>query len=378
MNDRARLIELLGIAAPGGPVEAVGAPRDWRDGGEPLVSSARQARLTGSLWAAHRSGAVLLTDAQVDTLREAHVDALSLCLQMEERLCAIDDALAAAGGFDYRVIKGPAIAHLDETDPALRTFGDVDLLVRGDDLASVLGVLESMGAARPYAERRAGFDRRFAKSVTVTFSDGLEIDVHRTLCDGVHAVRVPIDRLYERPERFSLAGRSFAALDHTARVLHAAYHAVLGSPEPKLMSQRDLIGYLASTDDAVEGVTAEAERWGGTAVLHEAVSIVRGLPGVSVPNWASWADATEVGSREKAVVAGQRRDGSSYGRSRLRVVAEMGSWRNRLAYALAVLVPSREHLSTRGLSRAGLVSRPRARRRPPRGPTPGCRGGSPG
>ena len=42
------------------------------------------------------------------------------------------------------------------------------------------------------------------------------------------------------------------------RVLHAAYHAVLGSPEPKLMSLRDLARYLASDSISMEELVAEA------------------------------------------------------------------------------------------------------------------------
>lgn len=322
----------------------------------------RRARLTGALVEAHEQGAVVLTEEQCDRLHEAHVDALVWCLRIEDRMCTVVETLADAGVDDVRILKGPAIAHLDEDDPSRRTFGDLDLLVRGRDLDRVIAVLDVMGATRPYAERRPGFDRRFAKSVTLTFPDGVEVDLHRTLCDGVHAVRLPVDRLWERPDRFAVGGVGLATLGPTARVLHAAYHAVLGSSTPAPMSRRDLLGYLARTDATVDDIGREAERWGGTAVLTEAVRSVLDLPGVDLPGWSEWVARTTVPAAERRIVAAQRRDGSSYGPSRLRAVAEMTSWRDRVAYATAVLMPSREHLASRGLTRTSLVARARPRR----------------
>jgi hypothetical protein len=353
---------------------AAAGPRDWRDGGDALVEAVAGSRLVGALVTALERGLVVLGDSQLQQLHAAHVTALSSCLRLEERLCDVAETLAAGGIGDLRVVKGPAICHLDEDDPSARTFGDLDLLVRGEDLDRAVAVLGEAGAVRPYAERRAGFDGRFAKSVTLTYPDGIEIDLHRTICDGVHAIRLPVDRLWQSPVRFELAGVGFAAMDPTARVLHAAYHAVLGSPVPAPMSRRDLVGYLVRTDHDVAPVVAEAERWGGVAVLHEAVAIVRVLPGAGLRGWAAWADSTEVTPTELAIVAAQRRDGSSYGRSRLRAVAEMDRWRDRYDYARGVLVPSRRHLADRGLNRwsmLGQLVRPaRAARPDPKGPAP--------
>ncbi|MCB0988166.1 MAG: nucleotidyltransferase family protein [Acidimicrobiales bacterium] len=349
------------LAECGAPPSGDAEPLDWSGEGPSMVDWAGGQRLTGLLTRAVGAGRVVLSEADRERLDYLHMTALVWSMRLEDRLCSISDRLQAAGVGDLRVIKGSAIAHLDEPDPAMRNFGDVDLLVRGEDLDRCVEVLVDMGATRPYPERRRGFDRRFAKSVTVAFDDGIEIDVHRTICDGVHAVRVPVDRLFEAPEPFVLAGREFQGMDLTARVLHAAYHAVLGSPTPRLMNLRDLVGYLTRTDVGVEAVTGEVDRWGGSAVLAEAVDLVMELPGArradALAKWRQWRSSVVPSEDERAVIAAQRRDGSSYGMSRLRVVREIDGWSDRWGYAFGVLVPSAEHLRARGLSRWSMVTR---------------------
>lgn len=367
------MVVALSVSGPGdapqrGAVDGsrVGDKHDWSDGGQALIDAARTFRLTGAMMVAVEAGTVELSDEQLALLHDHHVGALAWCLRLEDRLCEVVERLTSVGVTDLRVIKGSAIAHLDETDPAHRTFGDLDLLVSGAQFDWASAALEDMGAHRPYPERRPGWDHRFAKSATLTFDDGVEIDLHRTICDGVHAVRVPLGRLFADPEPFVLAGQEMLAMDHTARALHACYHAVLGSPTPRLMSRRDVAGYLARTNGDVGPLVAEAERWRGTAVLHEAVGSVLALPGlqaagVDLSGWSAWWTGTEIPAAEQAVVAAQRRDGSSFGPSRVRVAWEMPGLANRAAYVRGLLLPTADHLASRGVTRSSLVQRVRRR-----------------
>lgn len=57
---------------------------------------------------------------------------------------------------------------------------------------------------------------------------------------------------------------SFGALSLTHRLLHSAYHLLLGSPQPALMNLRDLAGYLANGGLAPE-VVAPRRRCGAAA-----------------------------------------------------------------------------------------------------------------
>ena len=50
-------------------------------------------------------------------------------------------------GLDHRALKGAAVAHLDYPDPALRSFIDVDLLVRAEEWDDAIQVLREAGGS---------------------------------------------------------------------------------------------------------------------------------------------------------------------------------------------------------------------------------------
>ncbi|MCB0965100.1 MAG: nucleotidyltransferase family protein, partial [Acidimicrobiales bacterium] len=175
----------------------------------------------GVLAVAAGAGAVELPDPVAEDLHRRHHDALVWAMTLEIELLAVVDRLEGAG-IEPVVLKGPALAHLDAPDPALRTFADLDLLVPADQLPDAVAMLVADGAIRRVAERRPGWDRRFAKSVTLQRPDGLELDLHRTLVDGAHGGRIPTRDLHRDRAGFELAGRSLWALAPVHRALHSA------------------------------------------------------------------------------------------------------------------------------------------------------------
>jgi len=321
-----------------------------------VVAAAKRLQLTGSVMAGVRRSRLRLTSAARAELERAHRDELVLCLHREAELLALRERLSAvADEGDLLVLKGPAIAHLDEPDPSWRSFNDIDLLVRADRLDAVVRTLMVDGASRPWAERRPGFDARFAKSVTLTVASGMELDLHRSLCDGVHGFRVPLHRLFEMAQPWALGGQTMTALAPVHRLLHAGHHAVLGSARPKLMSVRDLAGYLARGEVSVEEATLEADRWGGTAVLAEAVRVTGATFGWLPQRWALWAEGVDVSDRERRIIARQQVEGSSFGPAKVSAIRELG-WADRPAFAFGVAFPSGDHLRSRGLTRWAQLS----------------------
>lgn len=347
------LVRLAGWHLPGaGPLSA---PADGSQA-LALVSWAEQQRLLGPLLVAVELGEVALPEPALRSLFTRHEKALWWCLRLERHLLHVRSVFEAAGGVDHLVLKGPAIAHLDEGDPSLRSFADLDLLVREAHLEKAVAALERDGSTRPWAERRPGFDRRFAKSVTLTHPQGIELDLHRSLCDGAHGFRIPLDRLFANQESFALGGHEFGALSAPHRLLHAAYHAVLGSPVPRLMSLRDLGGYLTRSDLRVSDVVAEAGRWRGEAVLAVAVHETLRTLGIDAQAWQAWVEGVRVDARERAIVDRQRVEGSTPGRAKLDGLVELAP-ADRLAYLFALALPSAAHLRSRNLGLAEIYRR---------------------
>ncbi|NLD78500.1 MAG: nucleotidyltransferase family protein [Acidimicrobiales bacterium] len=303
-----------------------------------LVSAAATARLTGPLLAACRAGQVELPGEVLHRLERSHRDSLLHCMRLEHELLDVDDVLQRHQ-VPFVVLKGPAVAHLDRSDPGDRAWSDIDILVPAGHIDRAVVVLTGVGATSTYAERRPGWNRRFAKSVGLRSADQIEIDVHRTLADGVYGNRIPLDRLFATTETFDLAGRPFRSLSSPARVLHAAYHAVVGSLTPSWTTLRDLGIYFAEPTVPVAEVVAEARRWRGEAVLAEAVVLVRSRLGIEASRWFDWVDDVEVDPRERLLVSRLRHGDAGLSGARLDLIRELPSTSDRIAYIAGLAFP---------------------------------------
>jgi len=283
---------------------------------------------------------------------DRHNPMLAWCMDLELRLLEINEWFDAAGGVEFRVLKGAAVAHLDEADPSLRTFADLDLLVHSRDMDRAIAVLEAHGVRRRIPQRRPGFDRRFSKGVGMSCPDGIEVDVHRTLCGAALGFRIPVDDLFSQPELFIVGGQEFAAMRLEHRALHAAYHAVLGTTHPPLKTLRDLAGYLTHPELPPEVLAAEARRWGGETVLGEAVRAVLGTLTIEASAWQTWSADFVADTDDLELI---RRS-----RVKARWPVEMSTlrelrWRDRAAFLWAVGMPTDEVLEHDRQSRLGRL-----------------------
>lgn len=312
-----------------------------------IVGEAAAERLLGPLLSVIDSGDLDVTDEVLDQIIHRQRAALRWCTRLEARLLDIDDWFREAGGARYLVLKGPAVAHLDEPDPSLRTFHDLDLLVSANDLDHAIATLERHGATRRVAQRRPGFDRRYLKSVGMRTHDGIELDVHRSLVGGPHGFRIPLDRVLAGAERFEVGGIGFLAPGLVHRALHASYHAVVGSATPPLHTLRDLGGYLSRPDLTVEEVVDEARRWRGEVVLFQAVQATFDSLRVDAPRWRDWLHGFRPDPAELMLI----RKGHEAGRWPMEwtTIREL-PWRDRVAFSWAVAVPSKASRDGRGIS----------------------------
>lgn len=343
------LRQVAGWLFPG--AEVIDAPAGLPEA-ELLVGLATSTRLLGPLLAAVEAGALDLPDHLAERAIDGHRESMLWCVQVEARMLEVADWFTQTGGVEYLVIKGPAVAHLDEPDPSLRSFADLDLLVHGRDMDRALASLVAHGAARRLPERRAGFDRRFGKSVGLTGPDQIELDVHRTLCAGALGLRIPLDDLFDRPDSFEVGAQRFAAPRLVHRALHAAYHATVGNTLPPLRTQRDLAGYLTHPDLPVEVVVAEARSWGGESVLAEAVRTTTATLGLAIPAWRDWINGYRPDPGDVDLIARSRVDAPWL--IDVPMLAEMG-WSDRVAFTTAVAFPSKAVLEERGVTRTARV-----------------------
>ncbi|MFQ5558343.1 MAG: nucleotidyltransferase family protein [Acidimicrobiales bacterium] len=345
-----------------------GAPVTFAPGPLPadLLSRCRIERLTGVLAAAVAAGDVEIDTEERRALARAHVEVMNEALLLDDMLLEAVEVLDAVG-VDHRVLKGTALAHLVHLEPSRREYGDIDLLVRAELLDVAVTALVAAGAERKLPALSSDFDRRFAKSVTLGWRHGTELDLHRTIAPGPFGLLVDPTDLWDRPSVLPIAGRRLLTLPLELHLVHGAYHVALGGGAPRLGNLRDVRLLMVEPGVDLDQVRDWAARWRGESPLAAGVAAAAAVGGDAGP-LADWVSGHVPGRREERLLAAYGPAAGRFGRQARASLRVLG-WRDRSAYARALLVPRRANLEARGRGRWAQLWRARRRRghAPPRG-----------
>jgi membrane-associated phospholipid phosphatase len=312
-----------------------------------LVAAAERNRLTGLLLAAVRDGALPTTAAQAGRIRALHRGKLLRVMALEQELIGIIERLSDAG-IDSRVLKGSACANLDYPDPALRSFIDVDLLLRPEDIDRAVALLADAGYHRTLAEPRPGFDRRYDKGLTMITPSGFELDLHRTFVLGPWGMRVDLPGLWTEYQEYSLGGHPLRALSAPNRFMHACYHAALGDWPLRLGSLRDIAEIVGRMGPEHARLRSLAESWGVEAVVAAAVADTDRLLGTEIdPELSSWAANYRPRERDLRWLALHTHEDKTFAAQAIATLRELPSWRDKLAYTRALVRPDTEYTADR-------------------------------
>jgi hypothetical protein len=303
-----------------------------------LVGLAHIDRLDGLLVRSIEVGELEIDEQGAADARHAWHESLVASVTIEALAVRVTDRLRAAG-LRFAITKGPAVAHLDYPDPALRPFGDVDVVIHPADWRAALGVFEAGGLHREVPELRPGFDDRFGKGATYCDPAGWEVDVHRRFSIGRFGVGAEMAELFDRLDHIELAGREVPVLGREDRLLHACFHASLGGFRG-LRAFRDVAQLVVVSGADWERTVETARRWRAEAVVvaalldtWERLELEVGHPAIA------WARTTPVDRRDRralAVFAAERP-------FRYQAATAMSAlpWGQRLPYAWALAVPVR-------------------------------------
>ncbi len=340
----AELADIVGVGLPGAAPLAEEPLDD--DRWISLLTTAANERATGMLYHAVLSGALAATATQREALSRVHELELADCLRLEGLLAIVGDALDA-NDVEWRLLKGPGFAYRFYPAPTWRTFGDIDLLVRGRDWDRVAALLHGADFDRRYHDPRPGFTARFGKGACFVSPVGLEIDLHRTFVAGPFGLGFDADALFARCDLVTIAAREIATLDAAGQAVHAALHAVLGSERPRLVALRDLAQILVTGTDA-EAVRARAQEWGVGYPVSRAVLLARTLLGLRAPlPLESWAAGYVPDTGERRALGAYASPQRSYAAQALAGVAALRGVRPRLAYMRALAFPTSGYLDAR-------------------------------
>jgi hypothetical protein len=336
---------------------------EWRA----VLGEVRAERVTGLLWHAITAGSLPVTDAQADEAEALQVRALAGALVLERLLLETVTRLEQHG-IPVRVLKGTAVGHLDYPDPSMRAFGDIDLMVPGSSFDDAVDVLVEQGHRRAYPQPRPGFDRRFSKGASFHTSDGLEVDLHRSFTMGPYGVRLDLDRVWERCDRFPLDGAELCALGPEERLLHACYHAILGEPSPRLAPLRDIAQMALTRPLDLPRLHALIRASHGEPVVAKAIRAAWSeLHIADVTALSAWAQTYRTDPRAAADLATYGA-GSSYATKSIAALRSLPTLRDRAAFLYALLVPTSSYVANRHPGRMSRLLKAYGQRRPASAP----------
>ena len=327
-----------------------------------LVATVRGERLQPQLASAIASRRLPASEDQAGEAERMHAAAMATALMLDRQLLETATLLGSRS-IPFRVVKGPAAAHLDYPDPSQRAYGDIDLLVPSQHVDRAVTTLTEAGGRRSYREPLPGFDRRFGKGMSFRMPSNLEVDVHRTLALGPFGLALDPDGLWDREDSFELGGRRMLAMDRSRRFLHACYHAMLGRGRPRFLPLIDLVLTAPMTDEDRWMVETLARRWQADTVVQYAVASARMQLGWEVPTGvAEMTDRLAPTPRQQRWLKGYRGRGRSSARLTLTAVEAIEGWHNRFDYVHAVLWPRGQTPSSALARFRGAVAASRPRR----------------
>jgi hypothetical protein len=173
-------------------------------------------------WNLTRNG-VELSPRLSTYLRSAAVTEELRCLKYRDICGGALQALADAG-VPCLVLKGAALSERSYPSPFLRHNGDIDLLLRQNDLARAARVLVEQGWRRGRVASLVELHHRHTPPLV--HPSGLPLDLHRRLAAGFY--RVPYEQLWARSVETKIAGAHARMLSAADNLLHVCLHAVGG------------------------------------------------------------------------------------------------------------------------------------------------------
>jgi hypothetical protein len=342
-----RVAKLLGVVAATGLPSRLHAVKAAPEVEADFVNAALRQRMAGVALAAHADGRIQLQEASLSELLQRNEAQLALDLQLE-RLLIIAATVLEKAHIPYRALKGPVLAHTTYTDPALRSFGDIDLLVSPMTFDAATDAFRDLGFVRRFVEPRTGFDARFTKGACLLGRDGFEIDLHRTLAPGAFGVRVARHDFFGAPARnFALGAVPIAGLNGDLAFLHACFHAALGDNPPRFVPVRDVVEcFRIGIDDEAVIDIAQAVSCG--AVVQRAVSLADELLGVALEGvLPDWARSYRPSAFDRWALRGYTAENRSYSRQVAASFCVLPTLRDRASFAASLAFPTKSYVRAR-------------------------------
>lgn len=259
---------------------------DWQT----VLARARQHGLSGLLYRSLEMQARADVPPDVrQALRETYLRTNVAQLLAYGELAALMDIFRAAQ-IPFIVLKGAALSRTLYSDPALRPFGDLDLLVHEHDHARATELV----LAREYqavVEMSAGSDSALWGQQTFvrTGNQPARVELHWHLfVTPYYRQRARLAWFWDECETFDVSGHSAQTFNVSAQLLHLAAHSSLHHSETRFIWLYDLALLLARHGDTLawDKISASARVFGLMRALQTALQQTATVWQVPLPSQA--------------------------------------------------------------------------------------------
>jgi hypothetical protein len=215
--------------------------------------------------------------------------------------------LAADRGLDTVVLKGLSLSVNVYGDPAMRPGGDIDLMVRRNQVAQSLAILDDMGLGRwwPNLLDDAYYDRHHLHQQRCTPDLKIWFEPHWALDHPYTLLTIDYEAMMDRTTPGALLGQPVRDLEPSDLLLSVAVHLVKHAVYlPTVLTRPDLAriiladGLLVNFVDAAEVIkvyaaaldwprtVAQARQSGAREILGSVLRVCSDLLQAPVPDWA--------------------------------------------------------------------------------------------
>jgi hypothetical protein len=259
------------------------AALDW----DATATRAEHERLAPILYVALRGGAA--PAAVLARLRAAWMASERQHLMAGPQLQEIVAAFGGAG-IETILLKGPLLAADYYSDPALRPFTDLDLLVRRRDRERAIEVLTKVGYAHGSPGRTLAFELDHAPAAYFVARGGsrLPVDLHWECVGhpgGSRATELVADEVWGRARSSPSWGAAARMLAPEDLLIYLAAHFAIHHSLAGALWQLDLALVLKRQGATLDwdAVAARAARWGAAGAVYFALRTVGDRFAAAVP-----------------------------------------------------------------------------------------------
>lgn len=149
-------------------------------------------------------------------------------------------------------VRGPALAELLHGTIAARPMGDLDFLVRKDELPAVADILRGLGFHE--RNRRPGFAQAYSNTLEFVSErhGGMVVEPHWTIAYPPFADRIDMEAVWQRCVKGRAVGVDTRLLDRTDLLLHLCLHLVHRAESAPLLWFYELDRLLRQSREAID------------------------------------------------------------------------------------------------------------------------------